>query len=201
MSSCGVTNGLGALKKEAGSQHAAEENDLVEGCRQQDPDAQRLLFQRYKSRVYRLAIFMSRNSADAAEITQEVFIKVYSALPQFRGEATFDTWLYRIVSNACRDHARRSRRFLLLDFAFWSSRARQEAPPEHGLSLNQVREVVRSAIASLPEKFRIPVVLRYVEDLSYEEISKVLHCPPGTVAARLSRAHKMLAGKLARLRR
>jgi RNA polymerase sigma factor (sigma-70 family) len=167
----------------------------VEGCRKQDPDAQRLLFQQYRSRVYRLAMFISRDSADAAEITQDVFIKVYSGLPQFRGEATFDTWLYRIVSNACRDHARKSRRFLLLDSAFWFSRASQVVPP------NGTREAVRSAIASLPERFRIAVVLRYVEDLSYEEISKVLDCPSGTVAARLSRAHKMLAGKLAGLRR
>jgi RNA polymerase sigma-70 factor (ECF subfamily) len=196
-----MTNDLGVLRIEKSSPHAAEEDDLVERCRKQDPDAQRLLFERYQSRVFRLAMFMSRNSADAAEITQDVFFKLYSGLPQFRGEATFDTWLYRIVSNACRDHARKSRRFLLLDSAFWSSRTSQVVPPEHGAGPNGTREVVRSAIASLPEKFRVPVVLRYVEDFSYEEISKVLDCPSGTVAARLSRAHKMLAGKLARLRR
>jgi RNA polymerase sigma-70 factor, ECF subfamily len=196
-----VTNDLGFLRIEKSSQHTAEEDDLVEGCRRQDPDAQRLLFQQYRSRVYRLAMFVSRNSADAAEITQDVFFKVYSGLPRFRGEATFDTWLYSIVSNACRDHARKSRRFLLLDSAFWFSRASPVVPPEHGVPPNGASEAVRSAIASLPEKFRIPVVLRYVEDLSYEQISKVLDCPSGTVAARLSRAHKMLAGKLARLRR
>jgi RNA polymerase sigma-70 factor, ECF subfamily len=201
VSYCGITNDLGVLRIEKSSQHTAEEDDLMEGCRKQDPDAQRLLFQQYRSRVYRLAMFISRNSADAAEITQDVFLKVYSGLPQFRGEATFNTWLYRIVSNACRDHARKSRRFLLLDSAFWFSRVSQVVPPEHGVPPNGAREAVRNAIASLPEKFRIPVVLRYIEDLSYEEISKVLDCPSGTVAARLSRAHKMLAGKLARLRR
>jgi RNA polymerase sigma-70 factor, ECF subfamily len=199
--SCGMTNDLGVLRIATSRQHTAEKDDLVEGCRRQDPDAQRLLFERYKSRVFRLAMFISRNSADAAEITQDVFLKLFSGLPGFRGEAAFDTWLYRIVSNACRDHARKSRRFLLLDSLFWSSRAGQVMPPAHGLSLDQAREVVRSAIASLPEKFRIPIVLRYVEDLSYEEISKVLECPSGTVAARLSKAHKMLAEKLARLRR
>lgn len=196
-----MTNDLGVLRTGKSSQHTADEGDLVERCRKQDPEAQRRLFQRYRSRVFRLAMFMSRNSADAAEITQDVFFNVYSGLPRFRGEATFDTWLYRIVRNACRDHARKSRRFLLLDSAFWSSRTSQVVAPEHGAPSNGAREVVRSAIASLPEKFRIPVVLRYVEDLSYEEISEVLDCPPGTVAARLSRAHKMLAGKLARLRR
>jgi RNA polymerase sigma-70 factor (ECF subfamily) len=126
---------------------------------------------------------------------------VFSGLPRFRGEAKFDTWIYRIVSNACQDHARKSRRCLFLDSAFWSSSASQAAPPEHRTLPNGTREVVRSAIASLPEKFRVLVVLRYVEGLSYEEISKVLDCPAGTVAARLSRAHKVLAGKLARLRR
>ena len=201
MSYCGMTNDLGVLGIGKSSQDAAEDDDLMEGCRKQDPEAQRLLFQRYRGRVYRLAMFMSRNSADAAEITQDVFFKVFSGLPRFRGEATFDTWLYQIVRNACRDHARKSRRFLFLDSAFWSSSASRVVPPEHRTPPNGTREVVRSAIASLPETFRIPVVLRYVEDLSYEEISKVLDCPPGTVAARLSRAHKMLAGKLARLRR
>jgi RNA polymerase sigma-70 factor (ECF subfamily) len=199
--SCGMTNDLGVLRIGTSPRHTAEKDDLVEGCRRKDPDAQRLLFERYKSRVFRLAMFISRNSADAAEITQDVFFKLFSGLPGFRGEAAFDTWLYRIVSNACRDHARKSRRFLLLDSLFWSSRAGQVMAPARGLSLDQAREVVRSAIASLPEKFRIPIVLRYVEDLSYEEISKVLECPSGTVAARLSKAHKMLAEKLARLRR
>jgi RNA polymerase sigma-70 factor (ECF subfamily) len=196
-----MTNDLGVLGIGRSSQDAAQDDDLMEGCRKQDPEAQRLLFQRYQSRVYRLAMFMSRNSADAAEITQDTFFKVFFGLPAFRGEATFDTWLYHIVRNTCRDHARKSRRFLCLDSAFWSRSASRAAPPEHRTPPNGTREVVRSAIASLPEKFRIPVVLRYVEDLSYEEIGKVLDCPAGTVAARLNRAHKMLAGKLARLRR
>lgn len=201
MSYCGMTNDLEALRIGKSSQDALEDDALMEGCRKQDPEAQRLLFERYQSRVYRLAMFMSRNSADAAEITQDVFLKVLSGLPRFRGEAKFDTWLYRIVSNACRDHARKSWRILFLDSAFWSSSASRVVPADHRTPPNGTREVVRSAIASLPETFRIPVVLRYVEDLSYEDISKVLDCPPGTVAARLSRAHKMLAGKLARLRR
>ena len=144
---------------------------------------------------------MSRNSADAAEITQEAFCKVYSDFHQFRGDASFDTWIYRIVSNIAVDRARRSRRLLVLESLFWPCGESRSPSAEQELLLSELQEEVRRAMASLPLKFRIPTVLRYIEELSYEQISTILNCPPGTIAARINRARKLLAKKLESLRR
>jgi RNA polymerase sigma-70 factor (ECF subfamily) len=179
----------------------SEEDDAIEGCRRGDPDAQRRLFDDYQHRIFSIALYLSSNAADAAEITQDVFLKVFASLPQFRGEAKFETWLYSIVANTARDHGRRLRSFLFRDSAFWRSRPDRVPSVEEQHDQHQVDEAVRSAVASLPEKLRLPVVLRYVEDLSYGEIGEVMNLPPGTVAARLSRAHALLARKLERVRR
>jgi RNA polymerase sigma-70 factor, ECF subfamily len=193
--------GLGGLTREATHDPVAEHDDVIDRCRRGDPVAQHHLFSLHKDRVYSLAMFLCRDDSDAAEITQDVFVKVFSNISQFRGEAKFETWLYRIVANTALDYARRSSRLLFFGATFWSQQ------PDHAVSLEQRRahsqleERVRMAIASLPEKLRLPVVLRYVEDLGYEEISAVLKVPSGTVAARLSRAHKLLASKLASLKK
>ncbi|HZS46082.1 MAG TPA: sigma-70 family RNA polymerase sigma factor [Blastocatellia bacterium] len=192
---------LRVLSRTTETEAISKEDDPVEGCRRNDPDAQRRLFNLHKDRVYSLAMFLSKNPADAAEITQEVFLKVYSGLSHFRGEAKLETWLYRIVTNTCSNHARKYRSILSLDFAFWSGRTERVVSAEEELAKRQIDETVRAAVASLPEKLRVPIVLRYVEDLSYEQISEVLNCPAGTVAARLNRANKMLVQKLAKLRR
>jgi RNA polymerase sigma-70 factor, ECF subfamily len=178
-----------------------EHDGPVEGCRRGDPDAQRRLFDEYRHRVFSIALYLSKNAADAAEITQDVFLKVFASLPQFRGEAKFESWLYRVVVNATRDYARKSRSFLFRDSTFWRGRSHRVPSVEEQHAQNQIDEAVRSAVASLPEKLRLPVVLRYVEELTYEEIGEVLNLPPGTVAARLSRAHALLARKLERVRK
>lgn len=176
--------------------------DPIEGCRRGDPDAQHRLFHVYKDRVYSLALLLCRNSADAAEITQDVFLKVFQSLDQFRGDSKFETWLFRIVVNAASDHHRRMRRQFLRESGFWwnqriLSRATEQGPG----AASTVDEAVRKAVRSLPPKLRVCVVLRYVEALSYEEIAATLDCPSGTVAARLSRAHRLLARKLASLKK
>jgi len=182
-------------------ENAAAQDDVIESCRRHDAAAQHRLFLMHKDRVYALAMYLSKNSADSAEIAQETFLKVFSDIGQFRGESKFETWLYRIVMNTARDHARRSRRFLFLDSAFWHDQRRREIFAAPTRVQSDIEETVRLAITSLPEKFRAPVVLRYIENLSYEQIAAVLNCPPGTIAAQLCRAHKMLASKLANLRR
>jgi RNA polymerase sigma-70 factor, ECF subfamily len=181
-------------------ENSAGQDDAIEGCKRRDPAAQYRLFQTHKDRVYAIALFLCKHSADAAEITQEVFLKVFSKIEQFRGESKFETWLYRIVANTARDHARRSRHFLWIESKFWCDRQESKIYTASSETDSRTEDLVRTAIASLPEKLRVPVVLRYIEDLSYDEISAVLKCPPGTVAARLARAHKILATKLARLK-
>jgi RNA polymerase sigma-70 factor (ECF subfamily) len=177
-----------------------EQDDVVEGCRRGDADSQHRLFTMHKDRVYSLARLLCRDPADAVEITQDVFVKVFSGIEAFRGESKFETWLYRIVHNTARDHSRKSRRLLSLDSAFWKRQPQRTASAGRPEAHSDMEDRVRSAIASLPKRLRTPIVLRYMEDLSYEEIAAVLRSPPGTIAARLSRAHRILALKLTALK-
>ncbi len=171
--------------------------EIIESCRLGDRDAFRALYDLYKDRVYSISLyFLHGDSTAASDVTQQVFLKLMTSIRQFRGEAEFSTWLYRLVVNACMD-AGRSRR---LDAAP-SDRAHLEAFPapgshEEDYARAQMADSVRAAVSALPPKFRIAVLLRYFEDLSYEEMAEALHCSMGTVASRLSRGHKMLAERL-----
>jgi len=146
--------------------------------------------------VYTLALHLSRNESAAAEIVQSAFVKVFRSIRRFRGEARFETWLHRIVVNAWRDEWRRNRRFVPLDETS-DLPAESGDGPEHDSAARQKRNLVWKAVAGLPRRLRLPLVLRYLEDLSYEEIARVLHCRQGTVASRLHRAHARLARALA----
>jgi RNA polymerase sigma-70 factor, ECF subfamily len=171
--------------------------DFLEACKQGDPQAFRHLFETYKDLVYSFALRFSGDPSRAADITQDIFVKLYSRIQEFRGDSRFETWLYRVVSNACIDEQRRRKRFLpwltsldqtLLHPAFQERDAVRE----------QAAETVRKAISKLKPVLRVPVLLRYTEDLSYEEIGEVLGIAAGTVASRLNRAHKLLGDKLQR---
>jgi RNA polymerase sigma-70 factor (ECF subfamily) len=149
----------------------------------------------YTDLVYSFALRFSGDPSRAADITQDVFLKLYSRLHEFRGESRFETWLYRIVANACIDEQRRRKPWLnalnILDFTF-----HQPATQEKNLIREQAAESVRKAISKLSPTLRVPVLLRYMEDLSYDDIGEVLNISPGTVASRLNRAHKILEQKL-----
>jgi RNA polymerase sigma-70 factor (ECF subfamily) len=172
--------------------------EIVAACREGDRFAFRALYDLYKDRVYSIALyFFHGDHVAASDVTQQVFLKLLANIGQFRGEAVFSTWLYRLVVNACLDEARirKPRRAAYFD------RSRLEAvaaADSQEARLGQAQEAasVRAAVASLPPKFRIAVLLRYFDDLSYEEMAKVLRCSMGTVASRLSRGHKMLAERL-----
>src|SRR5260370_35531383 len=119
-----------------------------------------------------------------------------TSMGQFRGDGEFSTWLYRLVVNTCMDTARRRQ-----PEAAISNRARMEAfagpdSQEEDYARAQTANSVRAAVWALPPKFRMAVLLRYFEDLSYEQMAKALHCSMGTVASRLSRGHKILAERL-----
>lgn len=170
--------------------------DILEGCRRGDPQAQRAVFERYRDRVFSIALrFLKGEHAAAQDVTQEVFVKVFRAAPSFRRDARLSTWLYRIAANACMDELRRRRRLLLfgdLPPAIHPAvPAAEPADPNTDVAL---------AVERLSPKLRIAVLLRYFEDLSYDEIATALAVTPGTVASRLSRAHAILARDLAHLR-
>lgn len=180
----------------------ATTGDLLAACRRGDPDATRALYEAHKDRVYSVAIhYFQGDAATAADVTQQVFIKVFARVEQFRHEAEFSTWLYRVTANACIDEQRRSRKLLPLDGVAASEPALSaEAGHDAGLLRDELSDEIKRAIASLSPKLRIAVLLRYFDDRPYEEIAAALGCSTGTVASRLNRAHRALAQRLAHLR-
>jgi RNA polymerase sigma-70 factor (ECF subfamily) len=174
---------------------------IVAACRSGDRDAFRVVYELYKDRVYSIALyFFHGDPAVASDVTQQVFLKLMTSMSQFRGEAEFSTWLYRMVVNVCLDAARRRKSdHVIADESHMEAYA---GPPsqEQDYARAQAAVSVRAAVSALPPKFRIAVLLRYFEDLSYEQMAKALHCSMGTVASRLSRGHRILADRLKGLR-
>ena len=120
---------------------------------------------------------------------------------KFRGDSDFSTWLYRLVVNVCVDGVRRDKaRARVASSAALNAVTENTASHEDDVARAEEAASIQAALSSLPPKFRLPVLLRYFEDLSYEEVASALNCSMGTVASRLSRAHKLLAQKLAPLR-
>jgi RNA polymerase sigma-70 factor (ECF subfamily) len=147
--------------------------------------------------VYSIALYFFHGDPSAAgDVTQQVFLKLMTSIGQFRGDAEFSTWLYRLVVNACTDAARS--RKAATGTADRSRIERFAAPgsQEKDYEREQMAGAVRVAVSALPPKFRIAVLLRYFEDLSYEQMAAALNCSMGTVASRLSRGHRMLADRL-----
>jgi len=175
--------------------------EVIEACRRGDPDAFRVLFETYQDKVYSIALRYSGERAAALDIAQDVFVKLLSSLKDFRGDAGFESWLYRLVVNRCLDHHRRTRRIRLLmeDVLHLFTSSRETAL--HNLLRTEIEAQVQRGIAKLAPEQRMVVVLRYTEGLSYEEIAGILGCSQGTVASRLNRAHKILEKRLANLRR
>jgi RNA polymerase sigma-70 factor (ECF subfamily) len=166
--------------------------EIIEACRLGDRDAFRVLYDAYKDRVYSISLyFFHGDAAMASDVSQQVFLKLITGIGQFRGEAGFSTWLYRLVVNACMDAARRTKPTVALSVEFGRAGSQEE-----DYARAQMASSVRAAVSALPPKFRIAVLLRYFEDLSYEQMAKTLHCSMGTVASRLSRGHKILAERL-----
>jgi len=175
------------------------EQDLLAECRNGDREAFEMLYANNQKRVFSVAMnFFGGDEERAKDITQQVFLKIFYKIGEFRAESEFTTWLYRITVNACLDEQRKTRRFLSLEdfFGVFSTRRTQDEK----LYRHEISGEVQKALATLKTKFRLPILLKYVEGLSYEEIAAVLDCSMGTVASRLNRGHKMLAGKLGHLK-
>jgi RNA polymerase sigma-70 factor (ECF subfamily) len=173
------------------------ERDLVAACQTGDRDAFRSLFETYKDRVYSIALRFSGEPATAMDIAQDTFVKLFSRIGDFRGESSFESWLYRMVVNCCLDHRRKLRRLVpLVEEA--AGRLFSTNSLADDLARSDMQARVRKAVEELPEDLRLAVVLRYTEGLSYNEMAEVFGCPAGTVASRLNRAHRDLARKLER---
>ena len=181
-------------------------DDILEACRRGDREAFRALYDAYKDKTYSIALYYFHGDETAAsDVTQQVFLKLFTSIRQFRGESGFSTWLYRLVVNTCTDAARRfDSRAVAMDrpaLEALSERAAPTCSPEDAAAHKQRAASVQSAVSALPERFRLAILLRYFEGLSYEEMAKALNCSMGTVASRLSRGHRLLAAALSALRK
>jgi len=172
--------------------------DIVEACRRGDLDAFRALYEVYKDKVYSIALyFFNGDQSAAGDITQQVFLKLIRGISKFRSESGFSTWLYRLVVNTCMDAARRAKPRAISDVPLHAQSSNQEEE----ISREQTARSVQAALSGLPPKLRLPVLLRYFDDLSYAEMAAAMNCSMGTVASRLSRGHKLLARELGWLRK
>lgn len=175
--------------------------DIIESCRRGDRDAFRALYDAYKDKVYSIALyFFHGDEAAASDTTQQVFLKLLRSVAQFRSDAEFSTWLYRLVVNACLDGARRAKPRRPAASAAAVEAVAAPHSQEQDFIRQQTARSVRAALSALPVKFRLPILLRYFEDLSYSEMAAAMNCSMGTVASRLNRGHKMLAQMLESLR-
>lgn len=175
------------------------ERELVAACQRGDRDAFQAVFELHKDRVYSIALRFTADPSAAMDVAQETFLKLFSCIRDFRGQSTLDTFLYRLVVNACLDRKRKDRRLLPLVDEWAATLLAKDATPSEELLRNETADRVRSAVEKLAPELRMVIVLRYTEGLAYDEIAEVLGCSPGTVASRLNRAHKLLERRLGHL--
>ena len=176
------------------------DGQVINACQHGDREAFRLLFEAYKDRVFSIAVYSLGDRAVAEDVTQQIFLKLFTAISQFRGDSEFTTWLYRLVVNACLDERRRAKRFVPWGDTVAISNPGDKKPQEKQYARREIAEVVQGAIGQLKPKFRMTVLLKYVEGMSYDEIAEVMGCSKGTVASRLNRGHTELAKRLGHLR-
>jgi RNA polymerase sigma-70 factor (ECF subfamily) len=169
---------------------------LIAACRDGDRVAFTALFELYGSAVYCLAVHFTGDPALAADVTQDVFLKLLTRLGTFRQEARFTTWLYRVVANVVWDHRRKGRATVPLDDAGLDLMPAAGRSPEDDAVRRQASHRVARAVRRLAPRLRLPLLMRHVAQLSYEEIALALDVSVGTVASRLNRAHRRLAREL-----
>ncbi|NLJ63364.1 MAG: RNA polymerase sigma factor RpoE [Alcaligenaceae bacterium] len=185
------------------------DKDLVHQVQQGNKRAFDLLVLKYQRRIMRLLARMISDPAEVEDVAQETFIKAYRALPQFRGDSNFYTWLYRIAINSARNwQVANGRRPLLLneyqneDGETFSAldTLTDINTPESELVSRQVASAVKTAINELAPELRTAILLREIEGLSYEDIAQTMDCPIGTVRSRIFRAREAIAEKLRKAR-
>lgn len=178
---------------------------LVERAQRGDKQAFGLLVSKYQRKLGRLLSRLIRNPAEVEDVAQEAFIKAYRALPSFRGESAFYTWLYRIGVNTAKNHLVSRGRRAPTSTEFDSEEAenfeegenlRDINTPERLLLTKQIGETVNAAMEALPDDLRTAITLRELDGLSYEEIAAIMDCPIGTVRSRIFRAREAIAEKL-----
>ncbi len=180
--------------------------ELVLRVQRGDKGAFDLLVRKYQHKVVKLVMRYMREPADAEDVAQEAFIKAYRALPQFRGDSAFYTWLYRIAINTAKNAiVSRDRNPVGVDLDLQDGeevydvmgRLADHETPEALLLTEEIRNTVDAAIQALPDELRTAIVLRELEGMSYEAIATAMDCPVGTVRSRIYRAREAIDRRLA----
>ncbi|HEV2702542.1 MAG TPA: RNA polymerase sigma factor RpoE [Steroidobacteraceae bacterium] len=183
----------------------ASDLSLVQRVQRGDKGAFDVLVLKYQHKVVKLVMRYVRNPAEAEDIAQDAFIKAYRALPQFRGDSAFYTWLYRIAINTAKNAVvARDRNPVDFDLDMTNNdesyemqgRLKDSETPEALVLTDEIRTTVNAAIANLPDDLRTAIVLRELEGLSYEEIAATMDCPVGTVRSRIFRAREAIDSRL-----
>jgi RNA polymerase sigma-70 factor (ECF subfamily) len=180
------------------------DQQLVERAQRGDKLAFELLVSKYERKLQRLLSRLVRDPTQVEDVTQEAFIKAYRALPSFRGDSAFYTWLYRIGINTAKNHlAAQGRKVPALSDMpgddpedDGAALGRDANTPEDELMSRQVAETVNAAMQALPEELRSAIMLREIEGMSYDEIAEIMNCPIGTVRSRIFRAREAIATQL-----
>lgn len=199
-----------AIPPSAGSQATDSDATLVERTVAGDQKAYELLVIKYQRRIQRLIGRMVRDVDLVEDIAQETFIRAYRALPQFRGDAQFYTWLYRIAVNTAKKALMDLKRDPTISENFFRSAQGDDADeampfenelassetPDAVLASKEIAEMVNSAMEALPEELRQAITLREIDGLSYEEIAEAMSCPIGTVRSRIFRAREAISARV-----
>ena len=182
----------------------ATDKEIIERVKDGEKEAYDLLVLKYQQRVINLISRFVKNHSDALDVSQETFIKAYRALPNFRGESAFYTWLYRIAVNTAKNHLTvQSRKITKSDYDVadieqieGNMSLTEQTTPESLLVKDELQETILKTIENLPEDLKSAIMLREIEGLSYEGIAEVMECPVGTVRSRIFRAREMIDSKI-----
>jgi len=185
-----------------------KERDLVKRAKSGDVEAFEQLILGCEKKVFNIAYRMIGNYDDANELAQEVFLKAFRTIKNFKGDSLFSTWIYRVTANVCLDELRRRKKKAVIsldeDIELKDGEVKRQIPddaptPDLEAESNEIKNIVNESIRQLPDDYRNMIVLRDIQGFSYDEISKIVNCPEGTVKSRINRARqalkKILQGK------
>mgnify|MGYP001118794884 FL=1 len=184
------------------------EKDLVDRARMGDVEAFEQLIESCQKKVFNIAFRMIGNYDDANELAQEVFLKAFRSINKFKGDSLFSTWIYKVTANVCLDEIRRRKKRMVFsldeDMEFNDGEVKRQIPdssptPDITAETNEIKNAVNKSIQELPEDYKSVIILRDIQGFSYDEISRIVNCPEGTVKSRINRARqalkKILSGK------
>ncbi len=182
------------------SQAGQDDAQLVQASQRGDQDAFAVLMQRHQRHVFNMVLRLLQDYEEANEITQEAFLAAWRGLPAFRGEALFSTWLYRIAYHCCVRQLERRKQERILQVVMQTEqimqRVNEEKLAEEIIELRDWQAAVREQLAKLPTRYRLVLILRHLQEMTYEEMAETLTIPVGTIKTHLFRARNLLKERL-----